>query len=194
MTKTITIYNDPDCECPNDWDGWTLYSFNTRHVNFKHPRGFGIRRDGSSIDIGFRRKLQVGTAFVLGYFEHGNCIWFLKDERPLGTEGDFRWDGVSVAGVLVWEQPVRNLGAKTYEDRADDARRFVETYTNWANGECYGYMIEPEGESCGGFFSAEDLFQDMQEHTANLNPDDVVFEGEAAWLAKYHDWQATAKR
>ena len=190
---TLTLNYDHDVECPTEYDGWKLYSFSTKHVNFKHPDEFGIRRNGSSDKIGFRRKLEVGTAFVLGYFEHGSSCWFHADECPAGTEGDFRWDGVSVAGVLVWEQPVNDLGPKSYDDRKADARKFVESYTSWANGECYGYTLEDESgeliDSCFGFLDAEHMFAEIRQHTANA---EVEITGEAKWLADFHSVQELA--
>ncbi len=190
---TLTLHHDHDAECPADFDGWKLFSFCTQHVNFRHPDEFGIRRDGTSDQIGFRRKLEVGTAFILCYFEHGNSCWFHADERPAGTEGDFRWDGVSVAGVLVWEQPVSGLGSKTFDERKDDARKFLETYTASANGEAYGYTLENEDgeliDSCFGYFDAEYMFSEIRQHT---NDAEVNVQGEAKWLADCHSVQEEA--
>lgn len=190
---TLTLHHDHDIECPTEYDGWKLHSFSRKHVNFKHPDEFGVRRDGTSDKIGFWRKLEVGTAFILGYFEHGNSMWFHADERPAGTEGDFRWDGVSVAGVLVWEQPVNDLGPKSYDDRKADARQFLKTYTAWCNGEAYGYSIEDEDgesvDSCFGFFDVEHMFEEIRQHTANA---EVEVTGEAKWLADYHSVQESA--
>ena len=44
--------------------------------------------------------------------------------------------------MLVWEQDEGNIGAKTREDREKDARAFIERYTEWCNGEVYGYTVE----------------------------------------------------
>ena len=189
----LTLHHDHDVECPSEYDGWKAYSFCQKHVNFRHPDEFGIRHDGTSERIGFRRKLEVGTAFVLGYFEHGRSCWFLADERPAGTEGDFQWDGVSVAGVLVWDQPVGDLGPKSYEDRQSDARKFVESYTAWVNGECYGYTLEDEDgeqiDSCFGFLDTEYMFSEIRQHTIDY---EVEVKGEAKWLADYHSVQESA--
>lgn len=187
---TLTLHYDQEAENPCEHDGWKLYSFCTKHVNFRHPDEFGIRRDGTTDKLGFRRKLEVGTAFVLGYFEHGQSLWFHADERPAGTEGDFRWDGVGVAGVLVWEQPVSDLGPKSFDDRKDDARRFLDGYTAWANGECYGFTLETDDgeliDSCFGFFDVEHMFSEIRQHTEDA---EVEVTGEAKWLADYHSVQ-----
>jgi hypothetical protein len=57
---------------------------------------------------GLRSKLRTGLAFFASYYQHGRCVWFLPGEGP-----NCPWDSVRVAGLLVWEQPVENLGPKT---------------------------------------------------------------------------------
>lgn len=150
---TVYIEHDSDIECPADWDeNWTLYSFCSRHMHFKHPNEFDL----SSRKL--KTKLKNGLAHKLSYFEHGNCLWFRKDgDVPPGVE--FQWDGVEFAGLLIWEHPPSSIGGKTFEERAKDADTFLKLYTSWANGEGYYYRIEDEeGEivgSCGGFYGCD---------------------------------------
>jgi len=156
--RTVEIWHDQDAPNPMDNDGsWKLYSFSTRHVNFKHPDEFR--------GIGFTRKLQVGTAFLLSYYEHGNCVWSLRNEGP-----QCQWDSVRTAGILVWEESPSNMGAKTLEERAKDARAFLKDYTAYCNGECYGYTITDEqGEiinSCGGYFDLDWIKEEIALYTA----------------------------
>lgn len=170
----LTVEPDVDLECPNDnGDGqWRLYSFGTRHSNYKDPEELGISpergADGTPkvTNPGLRTKLRVGLAFWLGYFEHGNCLWFRRNKRPAGTEGDFRWDGVDLAGILVWEHPPDEMGARTYEDRGKDADAFLTEYTAWANGEGCGYKLETDaGEDvggCWGFYELEWLMENVE--------------------------------
>ena len=144
----VSIHYDEAREnpCTESGDQWMVNPFSNRFSNHKDPSEFGIFRDNKTGKLGtededFAKKLKEGLAFFLGYFEHGNCLWFLSGERPFGTEGDFRWDGVDVAGVIIWNHPPDRIGAKTYEDREQDARSFLESYTSWANGECYGFDV-----------------------------------------------------
>jgi len=152
--RTIEILLDQDAECPDGWDDqWKLYSFCTRHAHYANPGGL-LQDDFGNTPIGLRRKLTVGTAFFLSYFEHGRCRWGLAgsmDGMP-----DFQWDGVGVAGLLVWEHPVSHLGPKTRKDREADAECFLSAFTAWANGDVYGYVVrDDDGEeldSCFGFY------------------------------------------
>ena len=158
----VEINTDTDPECPADFDSaWRLYSFCSRHYNFKHPDELRVEVSRNQVgrvkDRKLRDKLANGLAHWLGYFEHGASCWFRTEAPPLGVE--FQWDGVRYAGLLVWEHPAKDLGAKTYEDRAKDADVFLRNYTDWANGDGLYYSIEDEfGEtvdSCGGFFGSD---------------------------------------
>lgn len=177
----LTIENDPDTESPNEWDGWKLYSFSNRHNSFKHP-DFLLDENGN-MKIGYQSKFRAGTAFWLDYFEHGQCSWSLSGEGM-----QCQWDTARHGGVLIWEQDVSNLGAKSYEDRAKDARVFCETYTDWANGNCYWFELETmDGEdvdSSGGFIGDDGLEEAIKE---SLGKDDLIIEvtGEAKWLTDY---------
>ena len=89
-------------------------------------------------------------AVPLGYFEHGMCDWHVSGEVPYGTEGDYRWDGVSFAGV--WEatediikeaddEGLERGSAERYAWMEERARQSCETYTYWCNGEIYYYFV-----------------------------------------------------
>jgi len=193
---TVRLEHDDNPENPCDHDGWKVYSFGRRHSNFKDPEEIGLGEldqygEPAILKIGLRKKLEVGTAFLLGYFEHGNCSWFLRGNRPPGTEGDFRWDGVDLAGILIWEGKVKHLGPKTYEKRAEDAARFLETYTNWCNGAFYGYMIEDDEEehidSCWGFDDADYMLDQVREIIARYPGAEITVVGDASYLAKPED-------
>ena len=160
--KSVTVYLDSDePQDPRDDDGnWTPYSFSPKHVQFQHPYKLGLSLDRDNDGIpkvknpGLRRKLEVGLAFFLSYYEHGNCRWSL-----LGGGPTCAFDSVRVAGLLVWEHGPGDMGAKTYEDREKDAERFLESWTDWCNGHSISYRIEDENgdivDSCGGYYASD---------------------------------------
>lgn len=128
-----------------------------------------------------RKKLDDGTAFLLSYFEHGNCAWFRKDSRNMP---DMRWDGVSLAGILLlpddWK-PYAPEGEEppTREKCVDEA---LEEYTDWCNGNVYGFTIEAEDgtniDSCGGFIGSKWLNQHLrEEHPELFDKDGKLNEG-----------------
>lgn len=153
-TYTIRIEHDPDVESPCEWDQqWMLYSFSRRHSNVKDYHQYFDAKGRPKIHL--RRRMDVGLAFVLDYYEHGMGAWSITGEGM-----QCPWDTAKRGGILVWEHGPSALGAKTLEERAKDARQFLETYNSWMNGETYWYDIESDDgftDSCGGFIGWDHL-------------------------------------
>jgi hypothetical protein len=182
---TLTINTDHDTECPDaSYDGWKLVSFGRKHASYEDPakyvKAFDRRtREVTPANIGLAKKLKVGLVFFLSYYEHGQGAWSLIGE---GTQCP--WDTAYLAGLLVWTGKPGDIGAKTLEDRAEDARNFLESYNAWANGHCYWYRLTNENgeeiERIGGFIADEALSEAISE---SLNAgDNVMVEGDGAWL------------
>jgi len=199
----VRVQLDEDVESPMDQDGqWTLYSFSRKHKTYRDPESLGLGELEANgrpriLSLGLRRKLEVGLAHFVAYFEHGSCRWSLTNDP---TRPNCRWDSVSVAGLLVWENKPEDMGARTYEDRAKDAASFLETFTSWCNEDCYYYTIEDEaGEvvgSCGGYIGPDlgylfdDAFGELDEEQRKLP---VEFPGDEQ-SAVHHAWEDAAKR
>jgi len=166
----------PDCdsehENPTEWSDWEPISFSNRHINYKEPGDVGVKGIDSYGDVvatqRLQRKLDSNTAFILSYFEHGDSVWFLKGHGAPGT--DCRWDGRRIAGILRWNGKARDIG-KTLEEREENAKLFIESYTQWRNGDVWGYRIfddnDEEIDSCWGYFgfsAAEQEAKSAMEH------------------------------
>jgi hypothetical protein len=205
MKYAVRIEHDPDVEAPESgYDGWRLYSFNTRHLSHK---GVDELFEDGKPTLALRNKLRAGLAHFLSYYEHGQCCWMLAHApHPAGVE--FQWDGVRFAGVAVWTGEPSGIGAKTPEERAKDCQLFLSAYTDWCNGNCYWYSIrrmrecpecgheevEEDLDSCGGYIGDEDVAEAIKEAL----PDDATaentkFTGDGAWLVQYHDVFKPAK-
>jgi len=145
----IGIHHDPDCENPlEEWDGqWALYSFHRDHSSTGSDLDKWVEDDKPTIAL--RKKLSVGLAFVLDYYEHGGFMWSLAGSGP-----QCQFDTANGAGILVWENKPSDMGAKDFLSRRKDAQSALDTYNAWGNGQCYGFSIETdEGEhldSCFG--------------------------------------------
>jgi hypothetical protein len=133
QTYRIAIY--PDGDAPNPLDDWsefgTLLSLNRRHDNFD--------------PIGVEQAIRNADAVPLSYYEHGRCLWSVAGELPLGCRCP--WDSVALAGV--WLPDAATLAsASRYGGRTrlhfmrKRARQACDVYTQWCNGEVYGYEIE----------------------------------------------------
>lgn len=54
---TVHLGYHSDAECPCEWEGWQLYSFNSRHARFKHPDNF-LDSDGIPVNATLRGELE----------------------------------------------------------------------------------------------------------------------------------------
>lgn len=190
--KILTLVRDSDLQNPSEFDGaWKLYSFSRRHRDHENPETFF---PNGKPTLAIRRKLEVGTAFLLSYYEHSGSLWSLQGEGP-----HCQWDTVDMAGILVWEHKPSDMGAKTREARAKDAQGFLDDYNDWANGYGYGYQIEEvvtlpcghtetnEVDSCYGFYSnqIDYMFENIRDALAGET--DVTVKGDAKdVMQSYH--------
>jgi hypothetical protein len=134
QTFRIRIY--PDGDTPNPLKDWsemgTILSLNRRHASFNPSRvEFAIENDPDAVP--------------LSYYEHGQCLWSVAAELPAACR--CRFDSVAFAGV--WLPDAETLAsAKGYGGftrrmfMRKRARQACEAYTQWCNGEVYGYDIE----------------------------------------------------
>jgi hypothetical protein len=134
QTFRIRIY--PDGDTPNPLEDWsemgTILSLNRRRANFNPSRvEFAIENDPDAVP--------------LSYFEHGQCLWSVAGELP--AECRCPWDSVGFAGV--WLPDAETLASASnyggFTRRMflrKRARQACEAYTQWCNGEVYGYDIE----------------------------------------------------
>lgn len=181
----LEIGIDYDVDQPDSgYDGWRLVSFGRKHSGYEDPakyvRAFNQRTgEVTPINIGLAKKLNVGLAFWLQYFEHGLGRWDSKGEGPQCS-----WDMAPLAGILLWTGKPGDIGVKTLEDRAEDARNFLESFNDWANGETFWFRLSDESgeeiESIGGLIGDEAVSEVIGE--ALRAGDNVMVEGDAAWL------------
>src|SRR5271166_3233963 len=167
QTYRLAIYPDPDASNPlEDWSEMgRLLSLNRRHGNFD-PAGVEDALENNP------------DAVKLSYFEHGQCLWSVAGELPATAR--CRFDSVSFAGVWLPDSETlasaRNYGGRTRQlFMRKRARQACEAYTQWCNGDVYGYEIErvltckdcgagkPVSlDSCLGFFGLDTCLSEAQ--------------------------------
>ena len=192
MTISLDLRHDSmydESPCRND-GSWKIYSFSSRHnrafqlKNSKYDRIEDILPEGK-VPIWLRRKLDVGTAFFLDYYEHGEGCWSRS-----GHGMQCQFDTARCAGIAIWEEDPDNLGAKTKEERAKDLDNGLEEYNDWCNGHTYGYSLSTDDgiidDSCGGFIGDKYMFEQINELIADrcVN-EDVEITGDMKFLATY---------
>ena len=186
----LQIDNDPDTSSPDD-GGWKMVSFYDKHINSEDREDyFGVKLVEDRVqycvpNIGLRRKLQVGTAFTLDYFEHGECSWRIgSDDYP--------------QGLLLWLHPPSHMGARDLEGRTADATAFLESYTDWCNGRCFWYSLtrimscptcnniddglDEDIDSCGGYIGSDHMLDEIKGLLDEFPDESVTVTGEASWI------------
>lgn len=181
----LEIGIDYDVDQPDSgYDGWRHVSFGRKHSNHEAPakyvKAFNQRTgEVTPATIGLAKKLNVGLAFWLQYHEHSLGRWDLKGEGP-----QCPWDTAPLAGILLWTGKPGDIGAKTLEGRAEDARNFLEHFNDWMNGNCYWFRLADESgeemEGFGGLIGSEAVSEVVGEVLEA--GDNVTVEGDAAWL------------
>jgi hypothetical protein len=184
----LQICHDSLTEQPDaGYDGWRLVSFGRKHASYEDPpkyvKAFDRRtKEVKAATIGLAKRLNVGLAFWLSYYEHGQGAWSLIGE---GTQ--CRFDTAYLAGLLIWTGKAGDIGARTLEGRAEDARDFLDSYNAWANGETFWFKLTDvngqEIESFGGLIGDESVSEVVGE--ALEAGDNVKIEGDAAWLKNH---------
>src|SRR5271157_1187896 len=134
QTYRLAVYADPDASNPlEDWSEMgRLLSLNRRHGNFD-PAGVEDALENNP------------DAVKLSYFEHGQCLWSVAGELPATAR--CRFDSVSFAGVWLPDSETlasaRNYGGRTRQlFMRQRARQACDAYTQWCNGDVYGYEVE----------------------------------------------------
>ena len=129
------VHDDSPSNPMTEWDGQgEIFSLNSRHINGDAER--------------VREEIENNSdAVPLSYYEHGNCIWGVAGELNKVPGVEFQWDGVRFAGVWIPDKlALENIGNVQGEERRAKLREYAagicEVYSQWCNGEVYGYQLE----------------------------------------------------
>lgn len=219
MKYQLEVMFDHDTERPDEYALGQFVSFSNRHHNYTHPNaysemdcpacdGFGVslkaketgREHCEPCDSSGVIPCTLGehpdVLAVLSYYEHGLCKWMVGPSTVSDYGG---FDTANVAGVIVWNG--ENNEREWWDGLGDERRKEIldglaEEYTDWCNGNCFGYQLVEletcetcdhvsEGEevdSCWGYIGSEwfsDTVSDMV-HGFNIDPADIRVTGEAA--------------
>lgn len=99
------------------------------------------------------------------------------------------WDTTPNAGIIFLEKHLTR-GA-SYEQRKAIAESHLDVFTQWCNGEVYGYTItDASGEIvdslCGLYDDGNNYIgQCIAEAVDGIQEDNVTYSGDAEWLARY---------
>lgn len=162
--KTVEICVDPDPESPVEWGsmlGEILYMSRSRYI-------LGTRGVDREEMQRIERRPDVISLPVMAYVHSGSSI----TADPLqGARYPYtcQWDG-GQSGIVYTtldkvraEYNVKRVSAKTRAKVREALIAEVETFAQYLRGEVYGYRIEPDGDSCWGFYGLEYCIESAKE-------------------------------
>lgn len=164
------VEHDPTgAESPLEHDAAVIFAMlHNRYANPAEKHGLKSQEDMDEFERqNCRGKSAPWAAFPLFMFDHSGTAYKVgrpvaPGERPVNPFS-CPWDSGRVGWLFVKLSEIapRNMRrAEKLAKAAECARITCEVYTQWANGEVYGYVIEDEDgdtlDSCWGFIGEAD--------------------------------------
>jgi len=159
---TIEIIQDPDCASPLDG----AVRFVVLHSRYSNPAsGLTTVDDVAVFEAENAAPGAPWFTIPLWLYDHSGTVYRVGATNPFSC----RWDSGRV-GIVALKRSEFGEGA----DLPAAAAQVAETYTAWANGECYGYVVKDaageEVDSCWGFVGAPDgyVLEQARENVPDL--------------------------
>lgn len=137
-----TIEHDPDCESPREWDN--LGTFWTWHKRYRSPDPNPGEVPKDAIVLPVYLYDHSGVSYSTRPF---NCPW---------DSGQIGWIFVTNTKARS-DYRVKRITAKVRARVLEGLRQEVEVYSQWANGETYGYVSRDD--SCWGFIGYDNAVE-----------------------------------
>ena len=160
--EKLEIMIDDSCESPREWDNLTVI------VTIENNRNaIGDFQVNSSEEL--RQMLEdkkAKYAIPLYMYEHSGISLKCFEEKVEYPYND-QWDAGCIGMVFTTEELLKDTGLThmTKNEVIDQMKAEVNVYSNWCNGECYGFRlskvsdcdkcnqtVEQEIDSCYGFY------------------------------------------
>jgi hypothetical protein len=168
---TIRIEYDQHSKSPRDWDNLGTFIGFHRRYNIGDTRGSDF-----STPEDVQEYLAENPSIILSVYmyEHSGVAY---STTPFSCP----WDSGQVGVIFVEKvKAAEEYGALTDEVIEKIKSRLkgeIETYSKWANGEVYGFIVEDkDGEhvdSCWGFYETEEALEEAKMN-ADHHVDDVA--------------------
>lgn len=164
---TIEIVYDSDPQDPRtDWEPFTEF-----HVkNCRYYLGEHQHNSSEEIDDEVKKaKRQGDVVFRLFAYIHSGTALSLESFYGRLPQGHAEFDSGQCGVVIVRRKSlIENFGkkrmTKKLRERAYEiAKGEVEEFTQYLNGQVYGYRVDDgEGDSCYGYYSTEDAMTEAK--------------------------------
>lgn len=154
---TIKIFTDVDNQDgPDTWGNYEIVQFRDDDYTTYGDLDDYLTENGY-LRPEIRAKLQAGKMFTIDYRSYSSTDGgYYHLDGGIPKEGSL--DSRDINGFIVFEDAY--IKGTKYDERRKYAEQDLKTYTEWANGEVYGWVVEtPAGDhldSCWGYIGDSD--------------------------------------
>lgn len=187
---TINIYPDQDCQCPIEYDGGNDVCIGLFNPKFNSRSNCKMADLESGIEEAHACKASI---VYLVYYDEYNLtydrVFLVKDGYIKRDEhGDVYVDMELIGNYgyngIVYIPSIKAGGWKASEGKTATqwacglVEGMLKEYQKWMSGECYGFVIENNGEdvdSCWGFIGMDWCIESAKESIGALPSADAIF-------------------
>ena len=162
--EKLEIMIDEACESPREWDNLTVI---VTIKNNHHTIG-DIQVNSSEELRELLEDKKAEFAMPLYVYEHcGISLKCFEDKTMVGYPYNDQWDAGCIGMVFTTEALLKEAGLfnSTKKEIIEYMKAEVDTYSQWCNGECYGFRLskwskcdkcnqveDKEIDSCIGYY------------------------------------------
>lgn len=166
MQIEIEFSRDPDAECPFEPGSERLAVF--------HRKYRGTHRFPTPEAARAWAKEEGWKVFpVYAYIHSGIILKASETGNPFSDPWDSGFFGLLLLNRKTWGRKIT----------LQQANALLDTYTQWANGDCWGYVVRVGNheDSCWGFIGQDAVHEAAQEAARRLLEEALEEELERAW-------------
>ena len=176
----IEVHYDESPESPREWSNTgTMFLMERGNVGVDEGDDFGAYQDEDDFLAYLRKEKDARIVLPVYCYDHSGRVY---STGPFSCPWDSGQAGIIYAtGASIREAlGVKRITAKGIERATEYLTSEVDTYSQWAQGDIYGYVVEsPEGEtldSCWGFYGMADVVMEAKA-VADSCADDIARNG-----------------
>jgi hypothetical protein len=159
----VKLYNDDSADNPLEWNDDVFIVEYGYHCELSTSKEHYHSED--AFLIAFAQKIHSNFPDEIGSIQAEKIV-----KKHFVMSCDVNGRGRSHALVIALRSDLVKEGIKDPQSFIDGC---AETYRQWSNGECVGFVTEDkdgnEIDSCWGFYSNEEAFQAAQENFPTRN-------------------------
>lgn len=155
------IVHDSDCEMPYaDDDAVRIVVLHRRYID---PSEGKCGRTPEEVERWTRENARDWYVIPLWMYDHSGTAYAVGASNPFHCPWDSGRVGIIALKKSEWGKGRGERNSKRFEY----AKSVAETYTSWANGDCWGYVLkDADGEhldSCFGFIGMDSVEEAARE-------------------------------